>query len=167
MGDLSDDAEDRRVRIDIDRMMDRMEGGRRRRPILPMELAVAAMSAEQGVDRFGSEPPVGTVLRWTATGTYGRGSGRVLTYLALRTPNGWWDTRDNSHGSTPWAGIVRLIGDNPCDVATRWTEIPAPAPGPSGDDAVGAWASQFLPDSTGGYSDDEPVDLDGSDEGDR
>lgn len=91
--------------------------------------------------RFGSEPPVGTVLRWK------RPVGPGLDYVATRAGDGRWYVTGQQSGSQDWARIVAWIGDNECHVAVSWREIPRPEPEPSGDDAVADWAAQFIPPS--------------------
>lgn len=162
-GDDYDTEHERNTDVDYEeydeareRMPQRSAGQRRaRRPILPMEVAMAGLAGQSigqmikeqakaaGTERFGSEPPIGSVLRWEAMGRVGRGTGQMLTYLGIRTPKGWWTTHDANYGAQTWAQMVSWIGDNPCSVATGWTEIPAPEPEPQGDDVVAAWASQF------------------------
>lgn len=102
---------------------------------------LGVLGRDNGSERFGSEPPIGTVLRWSEPGRYGHGV--TLTYLAVRVGNGDWYSTEAQRGQMSWAELVAQVGDNPCSVATAWTEIPAPEPKLRGDDQVAAWASQF------------------------
>jgi hypothetical protein len=103
-------------------------------------------------DRFDSEPPVGTVLRWR------RPVGPGLDYVATRAGNGHWYVTGQQHGPQSWAQIVAWIGDNPAAVAIDWRDIPAPDPAPSGDDAVREWAAGFLPVLPGPGAEDVPAE---------
>jgi hypothetical protein len=86
--------------------------------------------------RFGpSEPPVGTVLRYGGPDAPG---------YAVHVPSGHWAVA-GLDDEFDWPAIARRIGDQPCEVAVAWREIPRPEPTPAGDDAVKDWASQFLP----------------------
>lgn len=89
--------------------------------------------------RFGSEPPIGTVLRWKRDM-----GGSLLDYVALRASNGRWYVTGQEAGPIAWASIVGWVGVSPCSVAVGWREIPAPEPDPSGDEAVQGWAAQFI-----------------------
>lgn len=105
------------------------------------------------LDRFsGQEPPVGTVLRWTkqfdgssgelvldeaamrASDQLGRSirfqvsAPTEYTYIAFRAANGdWYSTAQRGAHRYEWSDLLRDIGDNPCEIATDWTEVPAPA----------------------------------------
>lgn len=90
-------------------------------------------------DRFPSEPPLGSVLRWTVR----HPNGRELSVVGLRVPPGWYLSTNYHQGPLSWERVRELIGSFPCWVAVDWVEIPQPEPEPSGDDAVASWATQF------------------------
>lgn len=90
-------------------------------------------------DRFGSEPPVGAVLRWMRPGS---DAWIVATHHETHGSDSWEITGDDVGYS--WTDVRDRIGDCRCDVAISWREIPAPEPTPRGDDAVRDWAASFL-----------------------
>lgn len=91
--------------------------------------------------RFPTEPPVGSVLRWTVQ----YDTGRELTVVGLRVAPGWYLSTNVHQGPMLWSRVRALIGDFPCSVAVEWGVIPQPEPEPSGDDAVRAWAERYRP----------------------
>ena len=98
------------------------------------------------LDRFGGQqPPVATVLRWVRYDN--RTAEMVLdtdaadsremrftvtappeyVYLAFRAPDGaWYTTSLRGAVKKTWDALIEEIGDSFCEVATDWTEVPAP-----------------------------------------
>lgn len=121
---------------------------------LAQEQLKAALMQYAGItalmDRFqGKQPPKGTVLRWlksfdarsgemTIEGLDGRldadrrltvqmKAPQEYTYLAFRAPDGkWYSTSQRGIATHDWDALLKLIGDNPCWIAEKWLEIPAP-----------------------------------------
>lgn len=97
------------------------------------------MSGRVREDRFGSRvPPQGSVLRWRHQGT---------THVAIHMgrvdgQSHEWRTTARSD-STTWEHIASLIGNNPCAVASGWTEVPTLGVVDFGDDATGAYAREL------------------------
>lgn len=102
-------------------------------------------------DRFqGKQPPVGTVLRWRQSFDARSGGEMVIegmdgrldenrrvtfavkapqeyTYVAFRAPDGNWYTSSQRGASKyEWDALLKLIGDNYCEIASGWIEVPAP-----------------------------------------
>jgi hypothetical protein len=83
--------------------------------------------AEALATRFPSEPPIGAVLRFERQ--FAR-DGRSYSYVALRAPNGaWYLTGQSLDNTTPtWTELRDLIGNEACEMAMSWNEIPTNEP---------------------------------------
>jgi hypothetical protein len=95
-------------------------------------------------DRFHSRvPPVGSVLRWRHQG---------VTHVALHVdaipgssrPNDTWRvTSGAAERDTTWEHVRSLIGNNPCSIATGWTEVALMIEADFGDVPVADYVEQL------------------------
>lgn len=82
--------------------------------------------AEQS-SRFPAEPPTGSVLRWERR--FRSDDPHPYTYIALRINEHWYLTGRRNQ-IVLWEDLVKLIGDSPCWLVTKYREVPRPAPDP-------------------------------------
>lgn len=76
-------------------------------------------------DRFPSEPPDGSIVKWT--GVHGSGRNRQeYTYAALRIGDTWYITGTQGRATLSWGEVRESIGTKPCWLATEFAEIPQP-----------------------------------------
>lgn len=114
---------------------------------------VKALSAFAGLqalmDRFqGTEPPIGTVLRWVKKFDGGTGElvmeratkdafGDTLrfnverpseyVFVAFRAPNGqWYTTSQRGKDVSEWSAVLKNIGDSECQLVSDWVDVPVP-----------------------------------------
>lgn len=80
---------------------------------------------EEGTDRFPSEPPDLSVLRFEKTW----GGDKAYTYVALRV-SGIWYLSGKQIKTMTWAKLRDFIHNNPCWISTAWAEIPVPEEAP-------------------------------------
>jgi len=80
---------------------------------------------EDGTERFPSEPPDLSVLRFEKTW----GKERAYTYVALRVGDTWYlsGKRIKTMG---WVELRNFIHNNRCWISTAWAEIPVPEESP-------------------------------------
>lgn len=90
-------------------------------------------------DRFPTEPPDGSVLRYTK---YLAPRGKEYTYVAVRADGRWYSTGRETQPLS-WDRMVDAIGDNPCSIATAWAVIPRPDPDPAGGMDPAEWHRQM------------------------
>lgn len=92
-------------------------------------------------ERFGDEPGVGEVIRFTKRFTSG---GKLYLYAALRTERGWYVTGRTPgmtavverNGSVTWENLIEFIGDGKAWISATWTEVPTLNPEVPADDAA-------------------------------
>jgi hypothetical protein len=109
-------------------------------------LKFASEKSLQG--RWGtSQPPKGSVIRWVKT--FEQNAGRltlsrsplddedevsfdvqaptVYVYVAIRANDGrWYVTGNRGRGRYDWESLIKEIGDTPCQVVSKWEEVPVP-----------------------------------------
>ena len=93
-------------------------------------------------ERFGDEPGVGEVIRFTKRFI---GGSKTYSYAALRTERGWFTTSRSAttaslpvgrNGSTAWEDLIEFIGDGKAWISSSWTEVPSLNPEIPADDAA-------------------------------
>jgi hypothetical protein len=106
---------------------------------------MATTTASVREDRFRSHvPPVGSVLRWRHQGTTHVALHVGVAAGAADRNESWHTTSGRDHGvATSWEHVRSMIGNNPCSIATGWTDVPLLVEAEFGDDQVGDYVTEL------------------------